>query len=191
MSPEFAIETKHLQKFFNGNPAVKDLNLQVNYGEVFGFLGPNGAGKTTTIKILLGLVKPTGGDATILGSPISDHTARKHVGFLPEHFRFHGWLTARELLTLHGQLAGMGQILLEERISRLIERVNLTTFADTQIKTFSKGMLQRIGLAQALVNKPSLVFLDEPTSGLDPGGRMLVRDIIEELKQEGITDRVL
>jgi ABC-2 type transport system ATP-binding protein len=164
---------------------VKGLTLQVEQGEVFGFLGPNGAGKTTSIKMLLGLVAPTSGTASLLGTPLGDRSALARVGFLPEHFRFQEWLTANEFLELHGQLLGMTSRDLNLRRDELLERVGLTEFRHKQLRTFSKGMLQRIGLAQALMNRPALVFLDEPTSGLDPVGRRLVRDIIHELREQG------
>jgi len=166
---------------------VRGLTLQVQRGEVFGFLGPNGAGKTTSIKMLLGLVKPTSGSATLLGRPITERQAREKAGFLPEHFRFHDWLTAEEFLRLHGQLFHMPETTLKQRASELLELVGLTPFRHKQLRTFSKGMLQRIGLAQALLNRPELVFLDEPTSGLDPVGRRLVRDVIRQLRGEGTT----
>ena len=180
-----AIETHELRKVFGERAAVKGLTLQVEQGEAFGFLGPNGAGKTTSMKMLLGLIAPTSGSASMLGSPIGDRAALKHIGFLPEHFRFQEWLTANEFLELHGHLYGMDSNELKARISELLERVGLTDFRDKLLRTFSKGMLQRIGLAQALLNHPKLVFLDEPTSGLDPVGRRLVRDIIHELRDEG------
>jgi ABC-2 type transport system ATP-binding protein len=187
MSNTKAIETFNLQKKFGTYTAVRGLTLDVERGEVFGFLGPNGAGKTTSIKMLLGLVEPTSGSARLLGKPISDRSARLHAGFLPEHFRFHDWLTAKEFLTVHGQLYGIQKVNLEKRTLDLLELVGLATFHNKQLKTFSKGMLQRIGLAQALLNEPELVFLDEPTSGLDPVGRRLVRDIIRQLRQNGTT----
>jgi ABC-2 type transport system ATP-binding protein len=180
-----AINTEGLKKNFGERAAVKHLTLQVLQGEVFGFLGPNGAGKTTSIKMLLGLVKPTSGTATLLGAPIGDRPTLARVGFLPEHFRFQEWLTAREFLELHGELYGMEERDLKSRAEELLERVGLSEFCDKQLRTFSKGMLQRIGLAQALLNRPALVFLDEPTSGLDPVGRRLVRDIIHELREVG------
>jgi ABC-2 type transport system ATP-binding protein len=180
-----AINTEGLKKNFGERAAVKHLTLQVLQGEVFGFLGPNGAGKTTSIKMLLGLVKPTSGTATLLGAPIGDRPTLARVGFLPEHFRFQEWLTAREFLELHGELYGMEERDLKSRAEELLERVGLSEFRDKQLRTFSKGMLQRIGLAQALLNRPALVFLDEPTSGLDPVGRRLVRDIIHELREVG------
>src|SRR5574339_398921 len=137
------------------------------------------------MKMLLGLVTPTSGTASLLGAPIGDLGTRARLGFLPEHFRFQDWLTAREFLRLHGQLLGMEALDLQSRQEELLERVGLSPFGNKLLRTFSKGMLQRIGLAQALLNRPALVFLDEPTSGLDPVGRRLVRDIIRELKEQG------
>jgi ABC-2 type transport system ATP-binding protein len=180
-----AIKTQELRKVFGDQAAVKGLTLQVEQGEVFGFLGPNGAGKTTSMKMLLGLVAPTSGTASLLGAPIGDIATRARIGFLPEHFRFQDWLTAREFLLLHGELLGMDSRDLKTRLDELLERVGLSPFRNKLLRTFSKGMLQRIGLAQALLNRPALVFLDEPTSGLDPVGRRLVRDIIRELKEGG------
>ncbi len=184
-----AIETQELRKVFGDNVAVKGLTLQVQQGEVFGFLGPNGAGKTTSIKMLLSLITPTGGSAMLLGAPLHDaqrvRAVRARIGFLPEHFHFHDWLTAEEFLRLHGQLYGMQPASLNPRIDELFELVGLGAFRSKQLRTFSKGMLQRIGLAQALLNHPELVFLDEPTSGLDPVGRRLVRDIIHDLRRQG------
>lgn len=182
-----AIHTTNLRKVFDENIAVRGLTLQVEPGEVFGFLGPNGAGKTTSIKMLLGLVAPTAGSATLLGAPLGDRTARARIGFLPEHFRFHDWLTANEFLRVHGQLYGMSAARVRARVPELLDLVKLTPFRNKQLCTFSKGMLQRIGLAQALLNDPALVFLDEPTSGLDPVGRRLVRDIIRDLRARGTT----
>lgn len=187
MNNDYSIETFNLRKQFGDFTAVRGLTLQVKRGEVFGFLGPNGAGKTTSIKMLLGLVKPTSGSANLLGKPLSDRHARQRAGFLPEHFRFHDWLTAGEFLRFHGQLLNMNRQYLEERITILLELVNLSPFRNKHLRTFSKGMLQRIGLAQALLNHPELVFLDEPTSGLDPVGRRLVRDIIRQLRSQGTT----
>lgn len=183
----YAITTENLRKEFDENVAVRGLTLQVERGEVFGFLGPNGAGKTTSIKMLLGLVAPTSGKAMLLGMPLGDRATRAQLGFLPEHFRFHDWLTAHEFLQLHGQLYGMNAARLRQRIDELLALVGLAPFRAKQLKTFSKGMLQRIGLAQSLLNNPALVFLDEPTSGLDPVGRRLVRDIIADLRRRGTT----
>jgi ABC-2 type transport system ATP-binding protein len=182
---EYVLETQNLRKVFGSNVAVRGLSLQVRRGEVFGFLGPNGAGKTTSIKMLLGLIAPTSGSATLLGAPLGNRAARAKIGFLPEHFRFHDWLSAEEFMTVHGQLYGMPAARLKRRIPELLDRVGLIPFRNKQLRTFSKGMLQRVGLVQALLNTPELVFLDEPTSGLDPVGRRLVRDIIHELRAQG------
>jgi len=185
MSVAQAIETDQLRKVFGDYAAVKSLTLQVQQGEVFGFLGPNGAGKTTSIKMLLGLTAATSGSASLLGKPVGDREVMTRIGFLPEHFRFQEWLTAKEFLLLHGQLLNMQVSDLASRMDELLERVGLAEYRDKQLRTFSKGMLQRIGLAQALLNRPALVFLDEPTSGLDPVGRRLVRDIIHEVRAQG------
>lgn len=166
---------------------MRDLSLEVRRGEIFGFLGPNGAGKSTSIKMLLGLAKPTSGEAFVLGAPCGDVEIRRNIGFLPENFRFYDWLTASELLSLHGRLCGVSAAKLRERIPALIDLVGLTVHRDKQLRHFSKGMLQRIGLAQALINEPQLIFLDEPTSGLDPIGRRMVRDIIRAQRERGAT----
>ena len=181
------IETQGLRKQFGTTVAVSDLSLHVGAGEIFGFLGPNGAGKTTSIKMLLALVEPTSGTGQVLGAPLGDRAARARIGFLPEHFRFHETLTATELLRFHGRLYGLRGVSLDARVDRLLTRVDLADAADRPLRGYSKGMLQRVGLAQALLNDPQLVFLDEPTSGLDPLGRLLVRDIIAELRADGVT----
>ena len=179
------IETNALRKVYGPKVAVADLTLEVPAGEVFGFLGPNGAGKSTSVKMLLGLVAPSGGQARLLGCAPGDPRAMAQIGFLPEHFRFHEWLQASELLDLHARLYGIAAPERRRRIPALLERVGLAEHARRPVAGFSKGMLQRIGLAQ--LNEPALVFLDEPTSALDPFGRMLVRRIIHELKAQGTT----
>jgi ABC-2 type transport system ATP-binding protein len=184
---ERVIDARGLRKSFGDTLAVADLSLAVGAGEIFGFLGPNGAGKTTSIKILLSLVTPDAGEGEVLGEPIGSRRARAHVGFLPEHCRFHDSLTARELVRFHGRLHGMRGRALETRIDQLLSRVDLLDAADRPVRGYSKGMLQRAGLAQALVHDPRLVFLDEPTSGLDPLGRLLVRDILGELRSRGVS----
>jgi ABC-2 type transport system ATP-binding protein len=184
---DLAIRTRGLRKVFNGKVAVRNLTLEVPRGEVFGFLGPNGAGKSTSVKMLLGLIFPTSGEAEILGRPAGHVKTRAKVGFLPEHFRFYDWLTSAELLKLHGRLYGMSHASLRERVPTLLDLVGLTPHRDKRLRDFSKGMLQRIGLAQALLNEPDLIFLDEPTSGLDPFGRRLVRDIIKAQRDRGAT----
>ena len=182
-----AIEARNLRKIFGDKVAVRNLSLRVRRGEIFGFLGPNGAGKSTSIKMLLGLVKPTGGEAFVLGEPSGDVEVRRKIGFLPEDFRFYQWLTATELLEFHGRLCGMHTGRLQERVPYLLDLVGLASQRSKRLQGFSKGMLQRIGLAQALIHEPEVIFLDEPTSGLDPMGRRLVRDIIRAQRDRGAT----
>jgi ABC-2 type transport system ATP-binding protein len=184
---DLAIRTRGLSKVFGSTLAVRNLALDVFRGEVFGFLGPNGAGKSTSIKMLLGLVSPTSGEAEILGRPVCEAEPRRKIGFLPEHFRFYDWVTASEFLQLHGRLYGMSRERLRERIPAMLDLVGLRAHQKKLLRNFSKGMLQRIGLAQALLNEPDLIFLDEPTSGLDPIGRRLVRDIIKAERERGAT----
>jgi ABC-2 type transport system ATP-binding protein len=181
------IETQHLRKTYRETVAVDGLTLSVGPGEVFGFLGPNGAGKTTTIKMLLGLARPSGGTARVLGRPPGDPEAMRRVGFLPEHFRFPPWLKAAELLDVHGRLHGLSAAERRRRVPALLARVGLEGRGQTKLGAFSKGMAQRIGLAQALLGDPELVVLDEPTSGLDPLGRRHVMDLIRELRASGVT----
>ena len=182
-----AVQTVGLRKVFGGKVAVDSLSLEVGRGEVFGFLGPNGAGKTTAVKMLMGLVRPTAGKAHILGNPVGDISTRRRVGFLPEHFRFHDWLQAAEFLDWHGQLYGMSSAARKKRIPEVLALVGLADVPRQRLHTFSKGMLQRIGIAQALLNHPDVVFLDEPTSALDPLGRRDVRDVIRALRADGVT----
>jgi ABC-2 type transport system ATP-binding protein len=189
-----AIETINLEKtyavgFWRKTPrvALRPLNLTVEEGEVFGFLGPNGAGKTTTLKLLMGLVFPTGGTARILGKDINDSAIKAQIGFLPEQPYFYDYLTAKELLEYYAQLSGMEPKERGRKVEAMLERVGLKDAARVQLRKFSKGMLQRVGLAQAILHDPRVVFLDEPMSGLDPMGRREVRDLMEELKQQGKT----
>lgn len=167
--------------------AVNGLDLEIEQGEIFGFIGPNGAGKTTTIKILLGLIYPTSGTAWLLGREIGDVAVKSRVGFLPEAPYFYEYLTGEEFLRFYGQLFGFSGAALEKKIDELLEKVKLADARGLPLRKFSKGMLQRIGLAQALINDPQLVILDEPMSGLDPIGRRDVRDIILHLRDEGKT----
>ena len=167
--------------------ALRGLNLQVQPGEIFGFIGPNGAGKTSTIKILAGLHRATTGHATVFGLPAGSTEANALIGFLPERPYFYAHLTSRELLRFYGNLFGLQGKELEMRIDELLDRVQLRDAENIQLKAYSKGMLQRAGLAQALINQPKLILLDEPMSGLDPMGRMLVREIILEEKSKGAT----
>ncbi|HEX5166349.1 MAG TPA: ABC transporter ATP-binding protein [Thermomicrobiales bacterium] len=182
-----AIETTGLRKVYGRTAVLHDLALSVAPGEIFGFLGPNGAGKTTTVKILMGLVRPTAGEARIFGLPAGDRAARRRVGYLPENFRFHDWLTGAGLLDFHGRLAGLSPDERRIRIPEVIGRVGLAGKGDAKIRTYSKGMTQRIGLAQAILHRPDLVLLDEPTSALDPVGRREVRDLIRSLRDDGVT----
>jgi len=163
------------------------ISFAVREGEIFGFVGPNGAGKTTTLKVLMGLIRPTAGAATILGHDVGETSFRRHVGFLPENPYFYDFLTGREILGFYARLSGVPRSRLPSRVDALLAWVGLTPAADVRLRTYSKGMLQRIGIAQALVHDPSVVFLDEPMSGLDPIGRKEVRDLILRLRSEGKT----
>lgn len=167
--------------------AVKELNLKVYAGEVFGFLGPNGAGKTTTMNVLLGFVNASAGAAYLFGVDVREPIARQRIGYLPELTYYYKFLTVEEILRFYGQIFGIRRSVLDERIDQLIKLVELEHARKRPIKTYSKGMQQRVGLAQALINDPDLLILDEPTSGLDPIGRMKVREIIQRLKQMGKT----
>ena len=167
--------------------ALEPLHLTIEEGEIFGFLGPNGAGKTTTLKLLMGLVFPTAGGARILGREWTDPSVKAQIGFLPEQPYFYDYLTAQELLDYYGQLSGVSADERKRRIPEVLSRVGLTDVKGLQLRKFSKGMLQRVGIAQAILHNPKLVFFDEPMSGLDPLGRREVRDLMEQLKQEGKT----
>ena len=187
-----AIEILGLEKtysvgFWRKRPkcALRPLHLAVESGEIFGFLGPNGAGKTTTLKMLMRLVFPTGGTARILGMELDDPKMKAQIGFLPEQPYFYDYLTARELLKYYGQLSGVEAKRLSARVDAVLIKVGLQNAANVQLRKFSKGMLQRAGIAQAILHDPKVVFLDEPMSGLDPMGRREVRSLIEEMKSEG------
>ncbi|RMG57204.1 MAG: ABC transporter ATP-binding protein [Deltaproteobacteria bacterium] len=187
------IEVRDLKKIYRQGfflkpvEVLKGISFTVYENEIYGFLGPNGAGKTTTIKILNTIVFPDGGEAKIFGRPLGDPESKKKTGFLPEHPYFYEYLTASEFLRFCGNLFGMKGEALEERIGSLLSLVGLEGKEDLQLRKFSKGMLQRIGIAQALINDPSLVILDEPMSGLDPIGRMEIRELIRSLKEKGKT----
>ncbi|SPE45688.1 conserved hypothetical protein [Candidatus Sulfotelmatobacter sp. SbA7] len=167
--------------------ALRPLHLQVDEGEIFGFLGPNGAGKTTTLKLLMGLVYPSAGSARILGSEINDPRMKAQIGFLPEQPYFYDYLTAAELLAYYAQLSGIAAKERNHRVTEVLARVGLPDVGGMQLRKFSKGMLQRVGIAQAILHNPRLLFFDEPMSGLDPIGRREVRDLMEELKRAGKT----
>lgn len=183
------LEKSYLVGFWRKRPkqALRPLRLTIEEGEVFGFLGPNGAGKTTTLKLLTGLVSPTAGSARILGMDIDDPRVKAQTGFLPEQPYFYDYLTAQELLTYYAQLSGVPAKERSRRVAGMLERVGLADSARTQLRKYSKGMLQRVGLAQAILHNPKLVFLDEPMSGLDPMGRREVREMIQEMRNEGKT----
>src|SRR5665213_1454005 len=174
---------------FRQSPKVvlRRLDLEVSAGEVFGFLGPNGAGKTTTINVLLGFVQPTSGAAGLFGIDVRQPIARQRIGYLPEMTYYYKFLSAEELLRFYAKIFGLSRGETDKRIENLLKLVELEHAGKRQIKTYSKGMQQRVGLAQALINNPDLLILDEPTSGLDPVGRMKVRGIIQRLKEQGKT----
>lgn len=189
----FALEANNLTKVYSssfggsGVTALDDFSLQIKRGSVFGLLGPNGAGKTTLVKIILGLVHATSGTALINGVNIKHHRARSVIGFLPENHRFPPFLTGEQLLLHYGRLSGLDAATINGRIPHLLEQVNMSRWAKTRIKQYSKGMMQRIGLAQALVNDPDIVLLDEPTDGVDPVGRREIRGILQRLRNDGKT----
>ncbi len=180
-----AVKTVELTKRFGSTVALAGLTMTVPRGEVFGFLGPNGAGKTTAVKLLLGLLRPSSGEGWLLGKPVGNLQTRRHIGYLPELFRYQGWLSAAEVLALHCELAPLPRSSWKDEISTALDTVGLTNRAGDRVGTFSKGMQQRLGLGAALVGEPELVFLDEPTSALDPVGRHDVREIIRGLAARG------
>jgi len=181
-----AIHTTGLSKVYGRKTALASLSMTVPRGEVFGFLGPNGAGKTTAVKLLLGLVRETSGEAWILGKAPSDPGSRRHVGYLPELFRYQAWLSAAEVLRVHCELAGLDRPTWVEEIRAVLAIVDLGARANDRVGTFSKGMQQRLGLGVALLGSPQLVLLDEPTSALDPVGRHDVREIVRRLRDQGV-----
>ncbi|MDX2244253.1 MAG: ABC transporter ATP-binding protein [Leptolyngbyaceae cyanobacterium bins.302] len=191
-----AVETYELSKSYRAGfwltqkvPSLKNCTLQVLQGETFGLLGPNGAGKTTLLKTLLGIIRPTSGRGLVLGKPMGDRTAKQRIGYLPENPYFYDFLTGWEILGFTAGLFGIPRSIQQKRIPELLDLVGLaqTTAKRKQLRQYSKGMLQRVGMAQALINDPQLVFLDEPMSGLDPLGRYQIREIILSLKQQGKT----
>ncbi|MEW6534608.1 MAG: ABC transporter ATP-binding protein [Candidatus Auribacterota bacterium] len=177
-------------KDFWGRPRVKavdDISFQINQGEVYGLLGPNGSGKSTTLKLLLGLLFPTKGQISILGKPVSHVAVKQRIGFLPEESYLYGYLSARETLEFYGKLFDLTAAQRKQRAEQLLDIVGLEKVASRPVREFSKGMARRLGLAQALINDPDLIFLDEPTSGLDPIGTRQIKDLISDLKQRGKT----
>jgi len=182
-----AIRTQELAKRYGSITALAGLTMTIPRGDIFGFLGPNGAGKTTAVKLLLGLTPPSSGDAEVLGAAIGDREALRRVGYLPELFRYQSWLTAREVLALHCELAGIDRAAWQREIEDALAIVGLSDRGSGRVSTFSKGMQQRLGLGVALLGAPELVVLDEPTSALDPVGRHDVREIIRGLGERGTT----
>jgi ABC-2 type transport system ATP-binding protein len=182
-----AVHAIELRKCYRDTVALDGLSMTVRRGEVFGFLGPNGAGKTTAVKLLLGLVRPTGGEAMVLGAPAGDRETRRRIGYLPELFRYQSWLTAREVLVLHCRLMRLARPRWPDEVGTALHLVGLADRGDDRVGAFSKGMQQRLGLGVALLGEPSLVVLDEPTSALDPVGRHDVRVIIRQLRDRGAT----
>ncbi|MGA8745677.1 MAG: ABC transporter ATP-binding protein, partial [Solirubrobacterales bacterium] len=183
------LEKSYMVGFWRKRPkcALSPLHLTVEDGEIFGFLGPNGAGKTTTLKLLMGLVFPTAGSARLLGHEWTDPSVKAQIGFLPEQPYFYDYLTAHELLEYYGQLSGVPAKQRKQRVEQVLQQVGLRDVKGVQLRKFSKGMLQRVGIGQAILHDPKLVFFDEPMSGLDPMGRREVRDLMEQLKHEGKT----
>jgi ABC-2 type transport system ATP-binding protein len=167
--------------------ALEKVSLSVEQGEIFGLLGPNGAGKTTFVKLLLSIALPTSGTATVLGHPLGQRALKEHCGYLPESHKYPGFLTALDTLIFFGRLNGLPESALKDKAKSLLEMVGLKDWVKVKTKKFSKGMLQRLGLAQALVNDPTILFLDEPTDGVDPIGRKEIRDILLQLKSQGTT----
>jgi ABC-2 type transport system ATP-binding protein len=182
-----AVHTIGLRKQYRRTTALEGLSMTVERGEIFGFLGPNGAGKTTAVKLLLGLVHPSGGEAMVLGAPAGDVETRRRIGYLPELFRFQGWLSAREVLLLHCRLLRLPKDRWSGLVGEVLATIGLKERQDDKVAGFSKGMQQRLGLAVALLGEPELVVLDEPTSALDPVGRHHVREIIRQLRSRGAT----
>jgi len=187
------IEVKNLTKVYNARTksnevtALDNLTLSVNEGTIFGLLGPNGAGKTTLIKLLLGIAFPTNGSAKVLDEDVSNYKIKSKVGYLPENHKYPSYMTARTVMKFFGRLSGTDGNNLDKKIDELLELVKMEKWKNSKVKSFSKGMMQRLGLAQALINEPKLIFLDEPTDGIDPIGRKEIRDILVELKSRGKT----
>ena len=184
-----AIETTNLTKYYSKGrvKALEDLSIQVETGKIFGLLGPNGAGKTTLLKLLLGICFPTRGNAKIFQKDINDYRSHQKIGYLAENHRFPEFLTAQQVLFYYGQMAGVEKTILQKKIPELLKLVNLAEWGKVKIRKYSKGMMQRMGIAQSLINDPELLFLDEPTDGIDPVGRREIRDILMELREKGKT----
>jgi ABC-2 type transport system ATP-binding protein len=181
------IETRHLTKEFKSGRGCHDVSITVQPGEIFGLLGPNGAGKSTLVKMLVGLIRPTSGEARVLGLPAGSLEARRQIGYLPELFRYQEWLTGREVLRLHARLCRLAPSSREHRISEVLDEVGLADRGDERVRRYSKGMQQRLGIACALIGNPQVLFLDEPVSALDPAGRHEIRKLLLRLRAAGKT----
>jgi ABC-2 type transport system ATP-binding protein len=185
---DFAIDLHNVEKTYGRKVfALRGIEMRVRRGEVFGLLGPNGAGKSTLVKIMMTVVKPTRADGTLLGSPVGDKRTLADVGYLPENHRFPRYLTGRQTLEFFGSMAGLARIRRRSKAAQLLETVGMTQWADRRIGLYSKGMMQRVGLAQAMMNDPKLIVLDEPTDGVDPVGRREIRDVLGALRTQGVT----
>ncbi|WP_339282046.1 ABC transporter ATP-binding protein [Paenibacillus sp. FSL H8-0282] len=182
-----AIEAKSLTKEYDNGRGCRDVTITVGKGEAFGFLGPNGAGKSTFVKMLVGLIRPSNGSATLFGHKIGSLEAKSQIGYLPELYRYQEWLTGEEVVRLHAKLCRVERSVADKRIPELLAEVGIGNRGRDRVKHYSKGMQQRLGLACALVNNPAIVFLDEPSSALDPIGRQEVRNILQRLKEKGVT----
>ncbi len=185
---EFVIDLHHVEKTYKGKiHALRGVRIQVHRGEIFGLLGPNGAGKSTLVKIMMTVVRPNRAEGTLLGHPIGHKAALRRVGYLPENHRFPPYLTGRQTLEFYAALAGVRKQTRRERAAKLLDTVGMTEWADKKISSYSKGMMQRVGLAQALMGEPDLILLDEPTDGVDPVGRREIRDVLMQLRDQGTT----
>lgn len=185
----YAVETYELTKHYSGGKikALQSCTLKVEPGRIFGLLGPNGAGKTTLLKILIGIIHPTLGSAKILNEPIANYQIHRRIGYLAENHRFPEFLTAGQVLYYYGKMSGLSKNVLQRRIPNILAKVKLENWVNTKIRKYSKGMMQRLGLAHALLNEPDLIFLDEPTDGIDPVGRREIRDMLKLLREQGKT----
>lgn len=185
----YAVETFELTKYYSNGKvkALQEFNLQVEQGKIFSLLGPNGAGKTTLIKLLIGILHPTKGRAQLLGRPITDYTIHSRIGYLAENHRFPEFLTAAQLMYYYGKMSGLEKTVLKDKIPQLLKTVNLQDWINVKVHKYSKGMMQRLGLAHALLNDPDLIFMDEPTDGIDPVGRREIRTLLKSLRDRGKT----
>jgi ABC-2 type transport system ATP-binding protein len=181
------VDARGLTKDYGNGRGCREITIQIGQGEAFGFLGPNGAGKSTFVKMLVGLIRPSGGRAFILGEPIGSLEARRHIGYLPELYRYQEWLSGEEVLQLHARLCGMKDSEAKPAIKRLLDEVGIGLRGRDRVKHYSKGMQQRLGLACAMINDPQIIFLDEPSSALDPIGRNEVRVMLQRLRSQGKT----